>query len=62
MFIEFIQVLPYQMRKQSGSHGLSRDLSTPENREFWAVAARARAIVDSWPEWKRNVRIGAVHD
>jgi hypothetical protein len=50
------------MQKQLGSHGLSRNLSTPENREFWAVAARARAIVASWPEWKRNVQIGATHD
>lgn len=50
------------VRKQTGMVKLSRDLSTPENREFWAVAARARKTVASWPEWKRNVRIGAVHD
>lgn len=55
-FIQVVQCLP------ANKHGLSRNLSTPELREFWLAAARARAIVASWPAWKRNVRIGVTHD
>jgi len=36
---------------------LMRDLSTPENRAFWAVADRARERVSAWPEWKRNLKV-----
>ncbi len=27
------------------------------NKDFWALADRARAEMERWPEWKRNVRI-----
>jgi hypothetical protein len=36
---------------------LTRDLSTPEGRAFWAVAERARERVAAWPEWKRNLKV-----
>lgn len=32
---------------------LTRNLSTPETREFWATAERASAEVATWPAWKR---------
>jgi hypothetical protein len=27
------------------------------NKEFWALADRARAEMESWPAWKRDLRI-----
>jgi len=36
---------------------LTRDMSTPESRAFWAVAERARERVSAWPEWKRNLKV-----
>lgn len=31
---------------------VSRDLSTPEGREFWKLSDRAKEV-ESWPAWKR---------
>lgn len=33
--------------------GLSRDMSTPENRAFWAHVEKNAAEVATWPEWKK---------
>lgn len=30
-----------------------RNLSTQENRDFWASAERIAAQVNDWPDWKR---------
>ena len=30
-------------------------MGTPESRKFWADAEKAKAEVDTWPEWKRNI-------
>lgn len=32
---------------------ITRDISTPESREFWESAVRAAAEVADWPAWKR---------
>jgi hypothetical protein len=36
---------------------LGKDMSTPENRAFWAVGERACERVRAWPEWKRNLKV-----
>lgn len=33
---------------------VKRDLSTPENRAFWADVTAAAKLVASWPAWKRG--------
>ena len=35
------------------TRGLRRDLSTPENREFWRAVRAASEAVAEWPAWKR---------
>lgn len=32
---------------------LVRDLSTPENREYWRRMEETARKVESWPDWKR---------
>lgn len=32
---------------------VQRDMSTPENREFWKPVARSAEIA-AWPAWKRS--------
>lgn len=32
---------------------LTRNISTPAAREWWASAERAAPEVESWPAWKR---------
>ena len=34
---------------------ITRNMGTPESRKFWADAEKAKAEVDTWPEWKRNI-------
>lgn len=34
---------------------ITRNLSTPESREFWAAAERAARRVATWPAWKLDV-------
>lgn len=44
---------------------LKPDLSTKENREYWAFVRKTKEEVDKWPEWKkpklhgRRIRMGA---
>lgn len=44
---------------------LKPDLSTKENREYWAFIRRVKEEVEKWPEWKkpnthgRRIRLGA---
>lgn len=32
---------------------ITRNLDTPESREFWSKAEEAAAEVATWPDWKR---------
>ena len=32
---------------------IKRDMSTPENRKFWAHLETVRKEIEGWPEWKR---------
>ena len=36
---------------------LTKNLSTPESREFWRHAEESRKKVESWPKWKRNIKV-----
>lgn len=34
---------------------LEKKTDTPESAEFWAMVARVREGINSWPEWKRRL-------
>jgi len=34
--------------------GITKNLSTPENREFWEHVAKVAKEVETWPEWKKQ--------
>lgn len=40
--------------KPKKKSGLRRNLSTPENRAFWAAADEADRIIKTWPQWKQD--------
>lgn len=34
--------------------GISKNISTPENRKFWMEVERVAKEVEKWPEWKKR--------
>jgi len=57
---EFTENETKKHKQKKNTKPLTRNLSSKENREYWRKAEETAKIVESWPEWKRNIQIGKI--